>query len=91
MSALLLLLWIFVGLGAGWLAGKSLEGEGYGASLDISMGIGGAIIGGALMRSIGFSGFGGTLLAALVAMACAAMLTTATALGNGRRIYSRTL
>jgi len=91
MQALLFLLWIFVGLSAGWLAGKRLEGEGYGASLDISMGIAGALIGGVLMRSIGFSGVGGTLLATLVAIICAALLTTITALSNGRRIYSRAL
>jgi uncharacterized membrane protein YeaQ/YmgE (transglycosylase-associated protein family) len=91
MNVSLLLLWTFVGMSAGWLAGKSLEGEGYGASLDISMGIGGALIGGILMRSTGFSGFGGTVIATLVAIACAAMLTTVTALSNGRRIYSRAL
>lgn len=84
-------LWIFVGLSAGWLAGKSLEGEGYGPSLDISMGIAGALIGGILMRSIGFSGLGGSILATLVAVVCAAMLTTITGLSNGRRIYSRAL
>jgi uncharacterized membrane protein YeaQ/YmgE (transglycosylase-associated protein family) len=91
MQALLLFLWIFVGLSAGWLAGKSLEGEGYGSSLDISMGIAGALIGGLAMRSIGFSGLGGTMLATLVAVICAAMLTTVTGLSNERRIYSRAL
>lgn len=82
---------IFVGLVAGWLAGRSLEGEGYTPSLDIAMGIGGALIGGAVMRSFGFSGFAGTVLTALVAVPCAALLTTLAALGNGRRIYSRAI
>ena len=91
MRASLVLRWTFVGLSAGWLAGKSLEGEGYGPSLDISMGIAGALIGGIMMRSFGFSGLGGTILATLVAIAGAAMLTTITALGNGRQIYSRAL
>jgi len=86
-----LLLWIFVGLVAGWLAGKSLEGEGYGSSVDIAMGIGGAVLGGIVMRSLGFSGFAGTAFATLVAIACAVLLTTLTALSNGRRIYSRPL
>lgn len=86
-----LLLCILVGLAAGWLVGRSLEGEGYGPSLDISMGIAGALIGGILMRSIGFSGYGGTLLAALVAITAAAMLTTLTAIVNGRKLRVRAL
>jgi uncharacterized membrane protein YeaQ/YmgE (transglycosylase-associated protein family) len=88
---MILLLWVFVGLVAGWLVGKSLEGEGYGPSLDISMGIAGALIGGILMRTLGFSGYGGTLLATFVAITCAALLTTLTALVNGRRMHTRTL
>lgn len=86
-----LLLWIFVGLVAGWLAGKSLEGEGYGPSVDIAMGIAGAVVGGIVMRSLGFSGYAGTAFATLAAIACAVLLTTLTALSNGRRIYSRQL
>ena len=85
------LLWIFVGLVGGWLAGKSLEGEGYGPSVDIAMGIGGAVLGGIVMRSLGFSGYAGTAFTTLVAITCAVLLTTLTALGNGRRIYSRQL
>lgn len=86
-----LLLWIFVGLIAGWLAGKGLEGEGYGPSLDIAMGVAGALIGGMVLRSLGFSGFAGTSIATLGAVACAVLLTSLTALSNGRRIYSRQL
>jgi uncharacterized membrane protein YeaQ/YmgE (transglycosylase-associated protein family) len=86
-----LLLWIFVGLVAGWLAGKSLEGEGYGPSVDVAMGIAGAVIGGIVMRSLGFSGYGGTAFATLVAITCAVLLTFLTALSNGRRIYTRQL
>ena len=91
MFFLVVALWVFVGLGAGWVAGRSLEGEGYGRSMDISMGIGGAIIGGVLMRSIGFSGVRGTAVATLVALTCAALLTTLTALSEGRRVYTRAL
>lgn len=86
-----LLLWIFVGLVAGWLAGKSLEGEGYGPSVDIAMGIAGAVIGGIVMRSLGFSGYAGAAFATLVAITCAVLLTSLTALSNGRRIYTRQL
>jgi uncharacterized membrane protein YeaQ/YmgE (transglycosylase-associated protein family) len=85
-----MLLWIFIGLIAGWLAGRNLEGEGgYGPSVDIAMGIGGALIGGCFMRLNGFSGYGGTLLATLVALICAVTLTTLAGLSNGRRAFAR--
>lgn len=84
-----LLLWVFVGLVVGWLAGRSLEGEGYGASMDISMGIAGAFIGGILMKPSGFSGLGGMVMTTICAMTGAAILTTLAAIGNGKRVYSR--
>jgi uncharacterized membrane protein YeaQ/YmgE (transglycosylase-associated protein family) len=85
-----MLLWIFIGLIAGWVAGRSLEGEGvYGPSVDIAMGVGGALIGGILMRSNGFTGYGGTLLATLVAVTCAVMLTTLAGISNGRKAFAR--
>lgn len=86
-----LLLLVFVGLVAGWLAGKSLEGEGYGPSVDVAMGVAGAVIGGIVMRSLGFSGYAGTAFATIVAITCAVLLTSLTALSNGRRIYTREL
>jgi uncharacterized membrane protein YeaQ/YmgE (transglycosylase-associated protein family) len=81
-----LLLWIPVGLIVGWLAGKSLEGNGYGRSLDLLMGAGGAIVGGLITRT---AGFGGMVFATFVAVCCAALLTIVVALVNGRTIYSR--
>jgi len=86
-----LLLWIPVGLIVGWLAGKSLEGNGCGQSVDLVMGAGGAVAGGLVMRSAGFSGYGGTFAATVVAVLCAALLTIVAALANGRTIYSRIL
>jgi uncharacterized membrane protein YeaQ/YmgE (transglycosylase-associated protein family) len=86
-----LLLWILVGLVCGWLAGKSLEGNGYGPSMDLVMGVGGAVAGGLLIRAAGFSGYGGTAFATFVASCCAAVFTTVVALANGRTIYSRAL
>ena len=86
-----LLLWILVGLVGGWLAGKSLEGNGYGRSVDLVMGAGGAAVGGLVMRTAGFSGYGGTVFATFVAICCAAVLTIVVALANGRTIYSRVL
>lgn len=86
-----LVLWIFVGLIAGWLAGRSLEGNGYGRSVDLVMGAGGAVAGGLVIRAAGFSGYGGTVFATFVAVCCAALLTILAALANGRTIYSRAL
>jgi uncharacterized membrane protein YeaQ/YmgE (transglycosylase-associated protein family) len=86
-----LLLWILVGLVCGWLAGKSLEGNGYGRSMDLVTGAGGAVAGGLLIRAAGFSGYGGTAFATFVASCCAAVFTTGVALANGRTIYSRAL
>ena len=38
--------WIFVGLVAGWLAGKIARGRGFGCIADIALGIIGSFIGG---------------------------------------------
>ena len=82
-------IWIFVGLVAGWLAGKSLEGNGYGVWMDLTMGIAGAVVGGFLARSIGFSGSGGIFVSTFMAIGCAALLTILVAMVNGRTIRVR--
>jgi len=53
---LFILWWIIVGLIAGWITGKIMKGTGYGALMDIVVGIVGAIIGGFIMRSLGMAG-----------------------------------
>jgi uncharacterized membrane protein YeaQ/YmgE (transglycosylase-associated protein family) len=83
--------WIGVGLVVGWLSGKSLEGDDHGRSMDLVMGVGGAVVGGLIIRAAGFSGYGGTVFATLVAAYSAAILTILVALANGRTIYSRAL
>lgn len=82
-----LLLWIMVGLSIGWLAGKHLEGNGYGPSVDLTMGAGGGVIGGLVMRAMGVSGYGGILLTTFVVICGAALLTVLVAMANGRTIY----
>ena len=82
-------IWIFVGLAAGWLAGKSLEGNGRGVWTDLAMGGGGAVVGGFLARSIGFPGYGGVFVSTFMAIGCAALLTVLVALVNGRSIRVR--
>lgn len=67
--------WILVGLVAGWATGKIMRGSGYGAFVDILIGIAGAIVGGWIMRAFGFQGQGGTIYTILVAIGGAVVLT----------------
>ncbi len=83
--------WIIVGLVAGWAAGKILNSDRYGPLMDIAMGIGGAVAGGFLMRSAGFSGYWGTIYTTLVAITGAVLLTLLVGFVNGRRLYPRQL
>jgi len=84
-----LLAWIFIGVLAGWAAGRLLEGNGYGPLMDVVMGIGGAVAGGFLMRAAGLRGLGGTVVTSMVAAIGAALLTVVVGFANGRRIYAR--
>src|SRR5437762_5779448 len=70
-----LLWWIIVGLIAGWATGKIMSGRGYGPLMDIVLGIVGAIIGGFIMRALGFSDQGGMIYTILVAFGGAVLLT----------------
>jgi uncharacterized membrane protein YeaQ/YmgE (transglycosylase-associated protein family) len=64
--------WIIVGLIAGWATGKIMRGEGHGPFLDIIIG---AIVGGWIMRALGFTGQGGMIYPILVAIGGAVVLT----------------
>lgn len=70
-----ILWWVIVGLIAGWATGKIMKGSGYGTLMDIVIGIAGAILGGFLMRSLGFAGQGGLIYTILVAIIGAVILT----------------
>jgi uncharacterized membrane protein YeaQ/YmgE (transglycosylase-associated protein family) len=74
-----------VGLIAGWATGKIMKGSGYGALMDIIIGIVGALFGGWLMRMAGFRGQGGTIYTILVAIGGAVILTWLFRLVTGRR------
>ena len=67
--------WIIVGLIAGWITGKLMSGGGYGALMDIVIGIVGAIVGGFIMQKLGYAGSGGMLYTILVAVLGAVILT----------------
>jgi uncharacterized membrane protein YeaQ/YmgE (transglycosylase-associated protein family) len=86
-----LLAWIAIGAVVGWGTGKVFQGNGYGPFMDILTGIGGAVVGGLLMRSAGFVRYGGTVTTALVAMVGAVLVTMLAAYVNGKRVYARQL
>ncbi|HEY3767845.1 MAG TPA: GlsB/YeaQ/YmgE family stress response membrane protein [Candidatus Angelobacter sp.] len=62
-----LIWWIIVGLIAGWLAGKIMKGSGYGTLGDILLGMVGAIVGGWILRILGFYSSGRLISSILVA------------------------
>ena len=86
-----LIAWILVGAVVGWGAGRVFQGNGYGPFMDILMGVGGAVVGGLLMRSAGLGGYGGAIITTMVAMIGAALVTVLAAYVNGGRIYARQL
>ena len=69
-----LIWWIIVGLIAGWLAGKIMKGSGYGAIADIVLGMVGAVVGGFILRILGFYSSGGLISSILVATLGAVVL-----------------
>jgi len=50
--------WIFIGLVAGWLAGKIARGRGFGCLADIVLGVIGSFIGGWVFVKLGIFGGG---------------------------------
>ena len=82
-----LLAWIVIGAGIGWGAGRVFQGNGYGPLMDILMGVGGAVVGGFAMSSVGLGGYRGTV----IAMVGAVLVTVLAAYINGRRIFARQL
>ena len=62
--------WIFLGLVAGWLAGKIARGRGYGCLTDILLGLIGSVLGGWIFSKLeigaGHSGWLYSLAAATV-------------------------
>lgn len=80
-----ILWWIIVGVIAGWATGKIMKGSGYGFFMDLLVGIAGALIGGFVMRSLGFVGRGGLIYTILVAIGGAVVLTALVRLLFGKK------
>jgi uncharacterized membrane protein YeaQ/YmgE (transglycosylase-associated protein family) len=80
-----MLWWILVGLIAGWATGKIMKGSGYGAILDILLGLVGAFIGERIAIALGISPAGGMLYTILLAIVGAVVLVFLVRLITGRR------
>jgi uncharacterized membrane protein YeaQ/YmgE (transglycosylase-associated protein family) len=68
------LVWILVGLIAGWLAGQVMKGGGYGVLVDIILGIVGGVVGGWLFGLLGIWPGGGLIGSIIVAFVGAVIL-----------------
>lgn len=66
--------WLIIGAIAGWLAGKIVEGSGFGLIVDIVVGIFGALIGGWLARQLAIDIAGGLITSIIVALIGAIIL-----------------
>lgn len=73
-----ILAWIIVGLIAGWLAGKVMKGGGYGALVDIILGILGGVLGGWLFGLVGLWPGRGLIGSIIVAFIGAVILVAIT-------------
>jgi len=63
----LLVMWVLVGLLAGWLAGFVMKGGGYGLIGDIALGLVGSLLGSWIFRILGVATGAGLLTAVVVA------------------------
>ncbi len=66
--------WLVIGAVAGWLAGKIVDGGGFGLIVDIIVGIVGAFIGGWLAGVLGINIGGGLISSIIVAVIGAVVL-----------------
>lgn len=68
MSLTSLIIFIVVGLVAGWLAGMIFKGSGFGLLWNLIIGVVGSFVGGFLFRLLGISFYGmvGSIIAALI-------------------------
>jgi uncharacterized membrane protein YeaQ/YmgE (transglycosylase-associated protein family) len=79
------IVWILIGLVAGWITGKLMKGSGYGPIMDIIVGIVGALIGGFLAAHLGFGGPHGFVMTVIIAVIGAVVLTLILRLITGNR------
>jgi uncharacterized membrane protein YeaQ/YmgE (transglycosylase-associated protein family) len=71
-----LIAWIIIGIIAGWITGKLMSGGGYGAIMDMVVGLIGALVGGFIMSHVfGADATGGLIYSIIVAVIGAVLLT----------------
>ncbi len=80
-----ILVWLLIGLIAGYITGKLMRGAGFGPLMDIVVGIVGALVGGFLMVHLGYAGSGGFIYTVVVAVIGAVLLTLLLRLITGGR------
>ena len=71
------LMWVVVGLVAGWLAGFVMKGGGYGLTGDMLLGLGGSIVGSWIFGVLGIAPGEGMFVTVAVAFLGAAALLVA--------------
>ena len=74
MEPLSLITWLIVGAIAGWLAGKVVQGFGFGLVGNIVIGIVGAVIAGFLFPRLGIGPTGGTIVWSIIYAAIGAVI-----------------
>ncbi|MGO9007119.1 MAG: GlsB/YeaQ/YmgE family stress response membrane protein [Beijerinckiaceae bacterium] len=60
------IIWLIVGGLAGWLAGKILQGAGFGLIGNVVIGICGSVLAGWLLPQVGFPHIGGPFISELI-------------------------
>lgn len=75
--------WIFIGLIAGWLAGKIARGQGFGCITDIVLGLVGSVLGGWIFTKLGIVHANTFLFSLAAATVGAAVLVSLTHLFVG--------
>jgi uncharacterized membrane protein YeaQ/YmgE (transglycosylase-associated protein family) len=86
MTLEMVIIWLLVGLVAGWLASMVVRGGGSGVVVNIVVGIVGAFIGGVVFRAAGWHApFGGYAGVIFVAFCGAALLLLLMRVGSRRR------
>ena len=79
--------WIIIGLIAGWITGKLMKGSGFGAFMDMIVGLIGAMIGGFISYHLGLGGVRehGLIMSIVIAVIGAVILTWIVRLISGNR------
>jgi uncharacterized membrane protein YeaQ/YmgE (transglycosylase-associated protein family) len=67
--------WLFIGLVAGWLAGKVARGRGFGCIANVILGLVGAVLGGWIFTRLGI--FGGGFIYSVAAATLGAVILVA--------------